>query len=143
VWAATSHVMGMPEVGYDRLGSGTAAMHWRLLGLIPVMTADGPEIARSAAGQLAAEVVLAPTTFRAASWTAGDRPDVAVGLWHIGGDEQRVEVHIGADGDVRGVIVERWGQPPGAPYGRYPFGVTVETERTFGAITIPSVFRAG
>jgi hypothetical protein len=143
VWAATAHVLGMPVTGYDRLGSGTATMHWRLLGVIPVMNAEGPEIARSAAGRLAAEVVLAPTTFRGATWTTGDRPAVAIGLWRIGGEEQRVEVDVGADGNVRGVLIARWGSPPGAPYGRYPFGVTVEAERTFGGITIPSVFRAG
>ncbi len=143
VWAATAHVLGMPVTGYDRLESGTAAMRWRLLGVIPVMTAQGPEIARSAAGRLASEVVLAPTTFRGATWTTGERPDVAVGLWHVGGDEQRVEIHVGPGGEVRDVLVQRWGRPPGAPYGRYPFGVTVTAERTFGGITIPSELRAG
>jgi hypothetical protein len=118
-------------------------MHWRLLGVFPVMNAEGPEIARSAAGRLAAEVVLAPTTFRGATWTAGGRPDTVVGVWRIGGEEQRVEVDVGADGNVRGVLIARWGSPPGAPYGRYPFGVSVEAEWTFDGITIPSVFRAG
>jgi hypothetical protein len=143
IWAATARVLGLPVVGYDRLSSGTAAMRWRLLGVIPVMNADGPEIARSAAGRLAAEVVLAPTAFRAATWIAGERPDTVVGVWRIGGDEQRVEVHVGVDGAVRGVLIERWGRPPGAPYSRYPFGVTVEAERTFGGVTIPSTLRAG
>jgi hypothetical protein len=143
IWAATARVFGLPVVGYDRLSSGTATMRWRLLGVIPVMTAAGPEIARSAAGRLAAEVVLAPTAFRGATWTAGERPDTVVGLWRIGGDEQRVEVHIGVNGMVRGVLIQRWGRPPGAPYGQYPFGVTVEAERTFGRITIPSMVRAG
>jgi hypothetical protein len=143
IWAATARVIGLPVVGYDRLSSGTARMRWRLLGVIPVMNAAGPELARSAAGRLAAEVVLAPTAFRAATWTAGDLPDTVVGLWHIGGDEQRVEVRVGEDGTVQGVLIERWGRPPGAPYGHYPFGVTVEAERTFGGVTIPSTFRAG
>jgi hypothetical protein len=142
IWAATARFLGLPVVGYDRLSSGTATMRWRLLGAIPVMNAEGPEIARSAAARLAAEVVLAPTAFRGATWTAGG-PDTAVGLWRMGGDEQRVEVRVGIDGMVRGVLIERWGQPPEAPYGRYPFGVTVEAERTFGGITIPSTLRAG
>lgn len=143
VWAATAHVLGMPVIGYDRFGSGTAAMRWRLLGVVPVVEVDGPEIVRSAAGRLAAEVVLAPTTYAAATWTVGDRPDVAIGLWHIGGDTQRVEVDVAANGRVRGVLLQRWGRPPGASYGCYPFGVTVEAERTFGGITIPSRLRAG
>ncbi len=143
IWAATARFLGLPVVGYDRMSSGTATMRWRLLDMIPVMNAEGPEIARSAAGRLAAEVVLAPTAFRGATWTAGGLPDTAVGLWHIGGDEQRVEVRVGVDGTVRGVLIERWGRPPGAPYGQYPFGVTVDAERTFGGITIPSTLRAG
>jgi len=103
IWAATACFLGLPVVGYDRMSSGTATMRWRLLDMIPVMNAEGPEIARSAAGRLAAEVVLAPTAFRGATWTAGSLPDTAVGLWHIGGDEQRVEVRVGVDGTVRGV----------------------------------------
>ena len=36
--------------GYDRLSSGTGEMRWRLLRLIPVMTAAGPDTTRSARG---------------------------------------------------------------------------------------------
>lgn len=143
IWAATARFLGLPVTGYDRLSSGTAAMRWHLLGLIPVMTAAGADVARSAAGRLAAEVVLAPTTFRAATWTPGDEPDTVVGVWRIGGEEQRVELHVGAGGNVLGVLMRRWGLPAGEPYGQYPFGVTVEAERSFAGITIPSTFRAG
>jgi hypothetical protein len=143
VWAATARFFGLPVVGYDRFGAGSAAMRWRLFGLIPVMTAEGADVARSAAGRLAAEVVLAPTTFRGAIWTPGGTADTVVGVWRIGGDEQRVELHIGPCGNVLGVSMQRWGTPPGAPYGLYPFGSAVAAERTFGPITIPSTFRAG
>ncbi len=143
IWAATARFLGLPVIGYDRLSSGTAAMRWRLLGLIPVMTADGPQVARSAAGRLAAEVVLAPTTFGGATWTSGDAPDTVLGTWRIGGDEQRVELRLGPRGNVEGVLMQRWGAPAGEPYGCYPFGVTVEAERTFDGVTIPSTFRAG
>lgn len=143
IWAATARFFGLPVTGYDRLSSGTAAMRWRLLGLIPVMTAAGADVVRSAEGRLAAEVVLAPTTFRAATWILGDEPDTVVGVWRIGGDDQRVKLHIGAAGNVLGVLMQRWGAPVGAPYGQYPFGVTVEVERTFAGITIPSTFGAG
>lgn len=143
IWAATAHVLGLPVVGYDRLSSGNATMRWWLLGVVPVVSAEGPDIARSAAGRLASEIVLAPTAYRGATWVAGDRPDTVVGIWHIGGKEQRVELHVGPRGEVRDVVIQRWGKPPGAPYGCYPFGVTVEAERTFDGITLPSVLRAG
>jgi hypothetical protein len=50
IWAATAHVFGVPVTGYDRFSSGTATMRWRLLGVLPVVTADGADVARSAAG---------------------------------------------------------------------------------------------
>ena len=34
-------------------------MHWRLLGLLPVMGADGDDVTRSAGGRYAAELLLA------------------------------------------------------------------------------------
>jgi hypothetical protein len=103
LWAATARLAGLPVTGYDRLSSGTGEMRWRLLRLIPVLTADGPDITRSAYGRLAGEIVLIPTA------------------------------------EVR---ISRWGNPEGAPFRRYPFGVRVEAESRFGGITIPSVFRA-
>jgi hypothetical protein len=42
LWAATARVAGLPVSGYDRLGSGAGEMRWRLLRLIPVLTAEGP-----------------------------------------------------------------------------------------------------
>lgn len=87
IWAATARVFGLPVVGYDRLSSSTAEMRWRLLRVVPVMTARGADIVRSAAGRLAGECVLVPTTFRAAAWTAGSRPDTAVAAWRIRGGE--------------------------------------------------------
>jgi hypothetical protein len=37
----------------------------------------------------------------------------------------------------------RWGNPGGSPYGRYPFGVTVEEEAESSGLILPSVIRAG
>ncbi len=42
-----------------------------------------------------------------------------------------------------GVVLQRWGNPGGAPFGRYPFGRAVEAERTWSGVTIASVLRAG
>lgn len=143
IWAATARVLGLPVAGYDRLSSGTGQMRWRLLGIVPVMSADGTDVTRSAAGRLAGEAVLIPTTFREASWSHGDEGDRAVARWRIGEESEGVQLHVGPQGQLLGVLVQRWGNPNGAPYGRYPFGVTVEEEDTFAGITIPSVFRAG
>ncbi len=143
IWAARASVFGVPVVGYDRLSSGNAQMRWRLLGLIPVMTAQGPDITRSAAGRLASEFVMVPTTFRAATWRLGDRPDTAVATWRIGAEQVDVEVHVGPDGQLLDVLLQRWSNADGEPFGYHPFGVTVEAERTFAGITVPSTVLAG
>ena len=53
-------------------------MRWRLAGAIPIVSAEGPDVTRSAAGRLASEIVVAPTGFRAATWAAGGDADTAV-----------------------------------------------------------------
>jgi hypothetical protein len=142
IWAATARLFGVPVVGYDRLSAGSAEMRWRLLDLIPVMTADGPDVVRSAAGRLASEIVLVPTAFSGATWTAGG-PDTAVATWAAGEEQQRVELHLGPSGQLIDLLIQRWGNPNGKPFGRYPFGVNVDQVRTDAGVTTPAVVRAG
>ncbi len=143
VWAATARVLGVPVVGFDRLSSGSGQMHWRLGGLIPVVAATGPDVTRSAAGRLAGEMALVPTTFRAADWTPGGNDDRVVVTWRIDEEDESAELQIGPDGRLLGVVMQRWGNPNGAPFGRYPFGVAIEAEQTFTGVTIGSALRAG
>jgi hypothetical protein len=143
LWAATARVAGLPVTGYDRLGSGTGEMRWRLLRLIPVLTAEGPDITRSAYGRLAGEIALIPTAFRHAAWSGSEHPNTAVATWQFGDDTESAELQVRRSGRLAEIRVNRWGNPGGAPFGRYPFGVRVEAESTFGGITIPSVVRAG
>jgi hypothetical protein len=143
IWAATVRMMGLPVTGFDRLSSGTGQMSWRLLGLVRVMTADGPDITRSAAGRLVAEIVLVPTAFRAVTWTAGAHGDSAITTCRAGGETEHAELRVGPDGRLLEVTVNRWGNPDGEPYGRYPFGMTTEAEAAFAGVTLPVAFRAG
>jgi len=48
--------------GFDRYADGQGEMCWKLLGLLPVMRAAGPDVTRSAAGRAAAEAIWLPTT---------------------------------------------------------------------------------
>lgn len=143
IWAATARLAGLPVTGYDRLSSGTGEMRWRLLRLIPVMSAVGPDVTRSARGRLAGEIALIPTAFRQATWAPGERDGTATATWHFGDDTETAELRVGSDGQLLEVVVDRWGNPGGAPFRRYPFGVLVEAEANFSGITIPSQFRAG
>ncbi len=143
VWAARTRLAGLPVTGFDRLSAGSGQLRWRLAGVVPVVSADGPDVTRSAAGRLAGETVLAPTTALPARWSAGADGDRAVATWLVAGVEERVELQVGPDGRLLGVTMRRWGDPDGVPFGRYPFGVAVDAEATFGGVTIPSVLRAG
>ena len=143
IWAATARFAGLPVTGFDRYSSGTGQMNWRLGGLVPLVTATGPDVTRSAAGRLTGEMALAPTTFRSATWIPGSDDDHTTAAWRFDGQEERAEFHVGADGQLLGVVMQRWGNPNGEPFGRYPFGVAIEAEKTFAGVTIGSRLRAG
>jgi uncharacterized protein DUF6544 len=143
IWAASTRLLGLPVTGFDRLSSGSGQMRWRLGGLVPVVSAAGPDVTRSAAGRLAGETALAPTTFRAATWTDGADGDRTVATWRIDGADESAELHVDPDGRLLDVVMQRWGNPLGAPYGRHPFGVAIEAEETFEGVTIGSRLRAG
>ena len=143
VWAATARFAGLRVTGFDRYSSGSGQMDWRLGGVVPVMRASGPDVTRSAAGRLAGEMALAPTTSLGATWTAGADDDSAVATWRIDDEEESAEFSVGPDGRLLGVVMQRWGNPGGQPFGRYPFGVAIEAEETFGGVTIGSRLRAG
>ena len=113
IWAATARLAGLPVTGYDRLSSGTAELRWRLLRLIPVLIATGPDITRSAYGRLAGEAVLLPTAFQHATWTSGGQPGAAVMAWRSGDDTETAELRVGADGQLLEVRMNRWGNPGG------------------------------
>jgi hypothetical protein len=142
IWAARTRLAGLPVTGYDRLGSGGGEMRWRLMRLIPVLNESGPDVTRSAYGRLAGEIALIPTAFRHASWSYGERADTTVATWQFCDDTEAAELLLGPNGRLAEVRISRWGNPEGAPFGRYPFGVRIDAESRFGGITIPSVFRA-
>jgi hypothetical protein len=93
VWAAQTRVAGLPVRGYDRYVGGAGEMHWRLLGLVPMLSGGGPDITRSAAGRLAGESVLMPTAFASATWHGCADPDRvrAVNRPGSGGGSQSTE----------------------------------------------------
>jgi hypothetical protein len=142
IWAANARLLGLPVIGYDRLSGGTGEMRWRLLDAVPVVSTDGPDMTRSAAGRLASEIVLIPTAFQGAVWT-DDGPDTAVATWGAGQQQERVELTLGPAGQLRSVLIQRWGNPDDSPFARYPFGVSVDSERTDAGVTLPGEVRAG
>jgi hypothetical protein len=141
-WAATAHVVGLPVIGFDRYVDGIGEMRWRLLRVFPVMSGDGPDITRSAAGRLACETVMTPAVALALPWEPIDESH-AVAHLTIGGYDHRVTVKVAPTGALRSVSMPRWGRPTHEEYGEYPFGASFHREATFGDYTIPSMARVG
>lgn len=144
IWRATVRMHGLPIRGFDRLIDGEGEMQWKLLGLVPVITAAGPDITRSAAGRIEAESVWLPSVLCSddVSWTAPDSSQAHACLTVLG---ERAELVLAVDGVGRleSIGLKRWGNPEGADFHYVDFGGFVEDEGTFGGYTIPTRLRVG
>lgn len=142
VWKAKARVRGMPVVGFDRLLDGEAEMRWRLLGLLPVVTASGPDVARSAAGRLAGEALWLPNALLKDGVFGEEGEDLVVDL-AAHGVTTRVRLGLSARGSVATFRYLRWGDPDKQGFRELPFGGRVENERTIDGVTFPSKLRIG
>ncbi|WP_157431136.1 DUF6544 family protein [Actinomadura macra] len=144
IWAANARVACLPVGGFDRYSGGDGEMRWRLLGAVPVLSARGPDITRSAAGRLASEFVLVPAAALSESvrWEPVD-DERAIAHVTIAGQIHSVTLTISETGALSTVTLPRWGDPSKEGFGEYPFGVEVHREATFGGYTIPSLVTAG
>jgi hypothetical protein len=113
VWAARARLGPLRISGFDRFADGTGEMRWRLLGHIPVVNATGPDLDRSAAGRVALDAMLVPTAFLSplVSWSDGPRPNSATAEWTVGARTLQTELRVGPDGELRSVVMPRWGNP--------------------------------
>ena len=104
VWAAVVGRFPMRITGHDRYENGAGDMRWRLLGAIPVMSASGDDVTRSAAGRLAGESVLCPSALAAPGvpWRALDdrRATATLVVDALATD---VTIAVGDDGRLREV----------------------------------------
>jgi hypothetical protein len=145
VWAASARVRGLPVVGFDRWTGGTGEMRWRLLGLVPVMSADGEDVARSAAGRHAGELLLlAPGAALSPelSWRGLDA-DRATAVVRAGGTTHEVTLTVGPDGALTELVMQRWGDAGGGAFAEQPFGALLHGEATFGGVAVPRQITAG
>ncbi len=143
VWAAKTRVGGLPVAGYDRYLNAEGEMCWRLLGLLPMMTARGPDVSRSAAGRFAGELCWLPGALLSPDVTWGE-PE---GDWQPLVVKTAVEsvplrFRIDQSGALGFCQIERWGNPDGRAFGHYPFGVATE-EGEFDGISVPRRVVAG
>jgi hypothetical protein len=144
VWQASVKMRGLPIRGSDRLWQGQGAMRWKLLGLIPVMTADGQDITRSAAGRVAAESIWLPWVLRSkeVTWTSSDagHPKASFSAF---GEWVEMELTIDDAGRLQSIWLPRWGNPEKGPFHYEAFGAYADAEQTFDGYTVPTKLRAG
>lgn len=149
VWRARARMKGLPVIGSDRWIDGEGAMRWKLFGLLPIVTADGPDISRAALGRVQIESVWLPTVFLASDvqWSAPDSAHVGVDL-HLADHAGHLDLSVDGNGRLETACIARWGNPGRAAadqsaFREYPFGAIVANDRTFDGITIPSEMRVG
>jgi len=142
VWQATVSFFGIPLVrGFDRLLDGAGEMRWKLLGIVPVMTASGADVTRSAVGRLEAESLWLPSALVRpdVQWTARDARHVAATF--PGADT--VDFAIDERGRLESISLQRWGNPGGGAFRSVKFGGVIEEERAFDRYTVPTRVRVG
>lgn len=145
VWAATARLVGLPIRGFDRWTRGSGEMRWRLFGAVPVASASGEDVTRSAAGRHAGELLVALPTAALAP-EVGWRPlddDRAVGTVEVGDGRQEVTVAVGADGALAELSMRRWGPLGRGKFGDRPFGATFAEELEAGGLRVPRRVTAG
>lgn len=119
-------------------------MLWRVAGLVPLVAASGPDVSRSAAGRLAAEVVLTPTSYKHAEWGATHNPESVEGRFRYATGTETVTVRVDGQGDPVGVSMERWGDPEDSgTFGHHSFGGELSEHRDFDGVRIPTSMSVG
>jgi hypothetical protein len=144
IWQAGVRMRGLPIRGSDRLVDGKGSMRWNLFGILPVMTAAGPDITRSAAGRVGGELIWLPSALSedTVSWseTRAAQPHASFTVHRV---KIELDLTIDDSGRLKTAELPRWGNPEGTGFHCADFGVMVEAEDTFDGYTIPVRLRAG
>jgi hypothetical protein len=132
--------------GSDRYLDGAGGMDWRLLGLLTVAHAEGPDVARSAAGRAGAEAVWLPTALLprfGVRWSAGPADQVTAGF-RVRDTSVELRLRLDAAGRITSLVFDRWGDPDNrGAFAQHRFGGEITGYRSFHGLTIPSSGRLG
>lgn len=126
--------------GCDALIGGVGTCVWKLLGLVPVVKAAGPDIDRSATGRWLAESILLPSMLRSESGAVWNGSRVTLQGF---GESATLKLDTDPSGRLKEFSLQRWGNPDRRPFAYYPFGGIVEDEGRFGDYVIPTRLRVG
>ncbi len=146
VWQARIGKDAMQISGADYYNQKSARMRFSLWGLLPLVDARNADIARSAIGRLAVEVIWLPPALlpqNGVNWQEIDDNTIQANF-DIDGEPVKLTMVIDADGKFLQVSLPRWGDQTETGEHEYiPFGGEVEGESTFNGFTIPSQIAVG
>lgn len=146
IWTASVGDGAMRFSGDDRYAAGEGGMRWYLWHVVPMLSADGPDVSRSAAGRVALEAVallpsaLVPET--GVLWQAVDERSARVRI-RVGTEEASILVVVAPGGQLERIEMMRWDRegPDGKP-GYVPWVVEArDGEQSFGGYTLPKRVR--
>jgi Family of unknown function (DUF6544) len=147
VWRAEVRSGALRMSGFDRFAHDEGEMSWWVYDTVPVVSAKGASVSRSAAGRLAGESIFLPSNFlplQGARWQAIDDTSSLVRM-EIGVEQIDLTLSIDDDGRLVSLSMMRWNSDAAnGPVGPLRFDVTELTEeRTFDGYTIPTRLLAG
>jgi hypothetical protein len=132
--------------GSDRYLDGVGVMDWKLAGLVTVAHAEGPDVARSAAGRAGAEAIWLPTALLprfGVRWAAGSADQVTASF-QAGDTPMELRLRLDEAGRIASLVFDRWGDPDNrGAFGQHRFGGEFTGYRSFQGLTIPSEGRLG
>lgn len=144
VWASWTRLAGGPVTGFDRLTHDEGEMRHVWRGRVPVTIASGPDVTRSAAGRLVAELPLVPAAALSPSltWRRVDDTEVVASV-PCAGRRHEVSIRVEPSGALRDVRLLRWAKVGRTPYLPHLFVATFDGETTYDGFTIPRNVVAG
>jgi hypothetical protein len=144
IWTVTAHLYGLPVYGFDRYSRGTGEMRHRLCDAVTVMTAGGPDIARSAAARHTSEIIWVPAAALApqVGWRASDDNTVTL-LVPCDGRIYQPTLTVSPEGVLEKVTAPRWTNTGNTPWHEEPFTALLDGETTVNGYTIPAHTIAG
>lgn len=145
VWTAHARMYGLPVRVRDHYVENDGGVHVNVLSLVPLpLAAEDEDVTRSSRGRLIGEAVWCPTALVApgVTWEAVDADRTRFTL-AVDGAAAPVTIHVGPEGALREVTLNRWGDVGVASPRLLPYGFRIEEEATFEGITIPTRLRGG
>jgi hypothetical protein len=129
----------------DRYSDAAGGTEGRLFGRLRFLHAQDDDTTRAAAGRAAVESIWVPASLlpeRGVTWKA-ESPTVIVARLSVPPEEPEVRLEIDEAGAVSTVSVQRWGKVGQKAFGYIPFGGSVQDERRFGDLVLPSRITVG